>query len=569
MSSKLQLEIATIIIFHIITISVSIIAVVTLYIKSNKTPSLKAFIYVQSTMIVWMVFKVFKTVAPTIEIRWWCIVSYYGAICLLEVAFLEFGYVYYKGIALSKKIKLLVYIVPVIQFICILTNPYHHLFYSHYDFYSDSFGNLFYVHLIIEYLYILIGSIFCSFKFKKLLKHTGIVYRYLVVVAILTPVIFNLIYISGAFKGIIYAMKLTVIFDITPIAFTISLLIFVYVTFKYEFFNLSPIMEHEIIYELNTPICVLNEGYDVLFVNDKFKKIFYTDYKSEINMIINNNKSMLNSKEFEVKKEIWYGDRCFLIFRKTISKGNEIQYLITFDEITAYKQVEYQTMKKKNDFDQANIKLNETIHILKETSKVGARSYVARELHDIIGHSLVVTTKLLEVARLYYKKDKNMSITALNDAVLSIETGISGMQDISRKTEIDSTYTGSFLKKELLKMLKHVRKTGVNTNLVFKGTLYIIDEKLFDVIKKVCTELVTNSLKHAKANNILLSINITTLSINILVIDNGIGCDKIIQGNGLSGIDNRLKIVEGKAQYNSSIGEGFSTNIYIPQAKGC
>ncbi len=46
--------------------------------------------------------------------------------------------------------------------------------------------------------------------------------------------------------------------------------------------------------------------------------------------------------------------------------------------------------------------------------------------------------------------------------------------------------------------------------------------------------------------------------------DNGIGCKKIKKGNGLKGVDNRLSLVGGKAKHNTSLNEGFSSNISIP-----
>ncbi len=202
--------------------------------------------------------------------------------------------------------------------------------------------------------------------------------------------------------------------------------------------------------------------------------------------------------------------------------------------------------------------------MLKETSRIGARNYVARELHDIIGHSLVVTIKLLEVSRLYHIRDDVMSIEALHEAIQSIDAGISEMKTINSEVNKENVYTGTLLEKELKKILEHVSSMDIKTNFYFKGILHQLDEKTFDVIKKICTELITNSLKHSQANEILLSINIRNLKIDILIVDNGIGSKKIKKGNGLKGVDNRMSLVGGKAKHNTSLNEGFSSNISIP-----
>lgn len=559
MSDVLKLEIATIVSVHIIAICISIAALVTLYMKSNKTPAFKLFVWVEVSMISWMFFKILKTVAPTVEIRWFSIVAYYLAICLLEPVFLEFGYAYYHGHYLSNRKRFLIYIVAAIQFLVIVTNPSHHLFYKSFDFYSDYFGPLFYVHMIIEYTYILVGSIYCYKKVKEHLSHLQKKYRFLIASAILTPVIFNLIYISGSFRALIHYYDLKVIFDITPIAFTISLLMFMYATFRYEFFNLSPIMQHEIVYELDTPICVLSSRYEVVMANEKFKELLGQQYKRVVQKIVASNTAMFRSSARELKSEYAHKDRFYLLFIK--KKNNQI--LITLDDITSYKLVEEDILSKKREYDHSNIKLKHLIEDLKKSSKEVARNFVAGELHDILGHSLVVTTKLLEVARLYSQKDRALSKRSLSDACISIDEGLAGMRDISKQLGNGIVYSGKVLEKGLEQILLRLDHTGLQTNLIVKGVLHPLTENQVEVIKKVCTELLTNTLKHGDATTLLMSVTITKLSIKILVIDNGAGCEILVCGNGLLGINDRLKCINGHAVFNSNVGEGFSTTIEI------
>ncbi len=164
------------------------------------------------------------------------------------------------------------------------------------------------------------------------------------------------------------------------------------------------------------------------------------------------------------------------IFNMSINKVNtikETEYLITLKNITDYKAVKKSIIKEQQELEYKKFELEITIEKLRQTSKVGARNYVARELHDIIGHSLVVTVKLLDVAKLYFYKDKKLSKEAVNDSLSSIELGIYSMENI--------------------------KLSEIKTKLSFKGLFYNLDEKTFDVINKVCLELVTNSIKHSQA----------------------------------------------------------------------
>jgi len=120
-------------------------------------------------------------------------------------------------------------------------------------------------------------------------------------------------------------------------------------------------------------------------------------------------------------------------------------------------------------------------------------------LHDIIGNSLVVTIKLLEVAKLYYSNDRNQSLLALNDAMESISSGIVTMKNISEQNKLN-LYSGEQLENELNKIFDKIKNVDIKTKLSVKGSYYSLDSGIFDLILKSSLEFVTNSLKHAEAS---------------------------------------------------------------------
>ena len=568
MKENLKLEIATITLWHMCAIVITLVAMTILTMKANKTSTLKAFFKVEVAMLIWMVGKVLKTVAFNVDLRWYCIVLYYGGICLLEVAFLEFGYAYYKGRPMKKSFSRAFYLLAIIQFLVVATNPYHHLFYKTYDFYRDSFGPLFYYHVLIEYMFILAGGIFCSIRFRTHLKAAEPLYKFLVSVAIIAPVIFNLIYISGALRNLFRSLGFAVLFDVTPIVFTWSLLLFIYVTFRYEFFELTPLMRHEIMHELTTPMCILDDDMKLVFVNDALAQVYTLNFYQSVKKLLSEGGVGSEGAVGAFSQKVLLKDHYYDVFVKKIASHKSVAYVATFKDITSYRQLEAVLMKQRNEIDEANKVLNRTIATLKETSKRGARHYVARELHDIIGHSLVVAIKLLEVAKLYYIKEPLTSHNAMLDAVESIDVGIDEMKGISHQDDhSNGRYSAQLLEKELKAMLKHVDKTGMETRLQFKGALHVIEEKTFDVIRRVCTELITNTLKHSYGDHLLLSLQVTKDHINIHFIDDGRGCDGLVYGNGLKGIEYRLGLVGGQVKFATESMDGFSAFIIIPQQK--
>lgn len=550
MDYSIQVEVATIVLWNFFAATLNVVAFVILFMKANRNISLRAFFVVQGAMLIWLVGKVIKTVSPTEEIRWAAIVFYYFGICLLGASFLEFSYIYNKRKAMDKMLKMSIYLVALGQFLFVMTNPYHYLFYSRFDFWGDAFGKLFYLHMGITYFFIVSGLFLCSAKFRSQIKEKKALERHIITFAILAPLVLNIIYISGLLRKLFKILGIQV-FDITPIVYTCSLLVFVYATFKYEFFDLTPIMKHEITSRLDTPVLIVDKNYNMLYTN-KILKGMIDDPSLVIEQVKKAHQDNINVQGQILSYKV-----------KEISKRGRAKYIITFNDITRYQMVNNELLIENQKLEDANGKLKDQIEILKQTSHIGARNYVARELHDIIGHSLVVTMKLLEVSKIVHKKDKSKAEDSLEKAKQSVVIGFEDIKAVRNKRD-HLTFSTALIEHDIKTMLKTVEASDLKTNFYLRGSKREIEASVFDTITKTCKELVTNSLKHSGASNLFLSIVFETDTVLVQMMDNGKGTENLVKGNGLSGIDARVASVGGEVRYNSQVGEGFNASIVIP-----
>lgn len=557
MSDKLKLEIEVICMTHIIAIILAIVFFIIFYLKAKRNYALRAFFVMQLSMIGWMVFKIFKTVSPNELSRWWFIVGYYFCACVFEVAFVEFSYSYYYWRSLANKIRYWLYGVAFFQFMVILTNPSHHLFYATYTFWDDSFGPFFYVHTAIAYALILVGFGYGCLTFKQRFKSEKGWYKVLIAGAILFPLILNSLFISKLLHRFIHSIGIPIMFDITPIAFVISTTIFVYATFNHEFMEVSPIMRHEIVHKLDTALCVMDSGFNVIYVNQKTKRLLGERAGQQIQRAI---AQCHRQSIYQEKQEVRLANRIFTSWIQRVATLKENQYLLILNDVTDYKHVEKKIRLEQQMLNQMNSELQVTIEKLKRVSKMGARNYVARELHDIIGHSLVVTIKLLEVAKMYVVKEPKLAVDAINDSALAITTGVKSMDSITTR---ERNYTGATLESEIKKMLNRLKNAAINTHLNFRGGHYQIEKKRYDVISRICLELLTNALKHSAAKDIFISVNVQEVKITIIIMDNGIGCQSLVLGNGLNGIKERLALIDGQVDFITAADEGFMAKITI------
>lgn len=94
-----------------------------------------------------------------------------------------------------------------------------------------------------------------------------------------------------------------------------------------------------------------------------------------------------------------------------------------------------------------------------------------------------------------------------------------------------------------------------------------LSQSIANLIYKSASELTTNALKYAKANTIMLTLNLTETGLNLIVKDDGQGFSqkpKSYSSYGLTNIKKRVIDLEGNFLINSDATSGTQINITIP-----
>ncbi len=215
----------------------------------------------------------------------------------------------------------------------------------------------------------------------------------------------------------------------------------------------------------------------------------------------------------------------------------------------------------------ANLKLQEYALQIEEAAIYRERTRVAQELHDSLGHSLMTLAMHLEYVRkicstkpekveeilVQSEKIAKASINDLRKAVdvLKSEPEINDF-NLSVKHLINNFYLISNIK-----INYNYNEYMESLNPVFKTAIY-----------KTIQEAVTNSMKHGGATEINIKTAVTKENVQLVITDNGKGCDQIVMSNGLKGIENRTSLLGGTTNCFSENHLGFAITISIPiQAK--
>jgi signal transduction histidine kinase len=84
------------------------------------------------------------------------------------------------------------------------------------------------------------------------------------------------------------------------------------------------------------------------------------------------------------------------------------------------------------------------------------------------------------------------------------------------------------------------------------------------VLLRCVQEMITNSVRHAQAENLWISLVQDADGVDLRARDDGRGARSVQAGNGLKGMAERLRQLGGKLDIESSPGQGFALRAWVP-----
>ncbi len=546
--------------WHIFSIVFSIIFLCTILLNARKSWLLNYYMILHLILLDWMICKVLKTVAPTVASKWFFIAAQYFPLSYLGSALLMFGYYYGKKKHLSLKSCIFLNIPPTVFFIGIITNEYHHLFYSTYDFLGDTFGPLFYISTAVMYLYMSLGIYFCASHFIKEQGESSAEAK-LLTAGIIVPLIVNALYILG-----IVEFR----FDFTPISSNISLVLFAYAIWKYNFLDivnigisisLDHMREGVIITNTEGLIIDYNKGiFDVL--NFQNGDIPYDTVEKILDYLKVDEKGMIrimgktNSLDY-IKH-----------YSKPILDGKDKVrgYTHVFVDTTYYRELALSLEQKNEEQEEANKKIEEYVKDIEYYSAIEERNRVAKEIHDILGHSLSLITAVLEGGLILLKTDYLKAEEKGRQALKIAEAGYEEMKNVLSGKIRDRGDSMKELLDDLNNLAESFRSSGVEVSCDIVGEPTDINENICNGVFRICQEGLTNALRHGNAGEVDIFIRFSEKELEIFVIDNGKGCKEIVKGHGLRGMEERIEKLKGTLTYGSPESAGFTIHGSIPIA---
>ena len=195
-----------------------------------------------------------------------------------------------------------------------------------------------------------------------------------------------------------------------------------------------------------------------------------------------------------------------------------------------------------------------------------ARAEVARELHDVVAHSLSVIVVQAEGAKALATKKPEAAIEALD---VIARTGRSSIEEMRRivsllRGESDADFGPS---PSLPQIPEMVTKAGPRITLEMPEELPPVPESLGLTVFRVVQESVTNFLKHAGPTaQAIATITCEPEAIDIRVTDDGVGVQASTEGRGagVRGMRERVAAMGGTFKAGPRTGGGYEVRVRLP-----
>lgn len=530
--------------------------------------------------------------------------SYIGG-CFLPVSVFFTGLIFANTKIEFKKKYLLLFIIPIISLVSLWTNDYHHLFYAHYsvNFQENVYGPIANIHNIYSYTLLFIGIIYLL-KFS--IKNSGFFSKQsiLIVLGISVPVVINIL---GTFKIIPMSIY------ITPITFTVTIVLCAISIFKFQFLGVAPIALQKIVDRISDSYIVIDENNNIT----DFNKTFIDTFKFPAQKLRGKNLIEFLQERKIIKENI---NKIKNAIEDAQKNNKVVSFEQNFENIKKYFRIEITPISSEDSSLGTLVLLKDITQHMEDMEKIKNNQEILMErerlasLGQLIGgiaHNL--KTPIMSIAGavegledlikeydesiddpLVTKQDHHDIAKDMESWIPKIRTHIEYMSDIittvkgqavALSNQEDITFTVSELVKKVNILMKHELKNAylylnvlmkTDENLVLKGDV--------NSLVQVVNNMISNSIQayNGKKNqNIELEVNQKNNSVIFSVRDYAGGLPKEVQdklfkemvttkGKNGTGLGLYMSYSNIRARFGGDItcetkeGEGTTFNIILP-----
>lgn len=210
----------------------------------------------------------------------------------------------------------------------------------------------------------------------------------------------------------------------------------------------------------------------------------------------------------------------------------------------------------REDQARINAELVSTRELLRESSKLGERIRISRELHDSVGHHLTALSLHLEAAA-------NSPPETTSDGIAQAQVAArQALQEV--RSVVSAMHGGEEIQLRAALQLLAEAIPRVQLHLSVPEELRLTDPARANAVLRCVQEITTNTLKHSDARNLWIALRLERGGIAIAARDDGQFVAQRESGFGLNGMRQRFEELGGGISVDPANDKGFALRAWLP-----
>jgi len=181
----------------------------------------------------------------------------------------------------------------------------------------------------------------------------------------------------------------------------------------------------------------------------------------------------------------------------------------------------------------------------------------ARDLHDLLGHSLSVIVLKSELAGRLGPTDPERALAEIRDVERVAREALREVR------EAVAGYRQPSLGQELERARATLAAAGIEVRL-HRLAREPVPAPLDGTLAWAVREAVTNVVRHSRARRAEIRLERGPEHVHLEVLDDGVGCEAFQMGNGLRGLRERVMGRRGRIEFGHRPGGGFRLAVSLP-----
>lgn len=202
------------------------------------------------------------------------------------------------------------------------------------------------------------------------------------------------------------------------------------------------------------------------------------------------------------------------------------------------------------------------------------RARIARELHDVVAHSVSVMVVNVGAARMHLDQDSSRSREPLlraeeagRQALTELRRLLGVLREAAPVDEAIPAAAPQPTLRDLDRLAAQWRASGVDVRVMSSGDVHDVSPALELSAYRIVQEAITNAVKHGEATQVDVSLRHSSDTLDLVVTDNGTATSGLglpASGHGLIGIRERVALFGGQVEAGPKSGGGWRLVAHLP-----